>query len=95
LLAIVAAAVALKVAAIAPAATVTDGGTVSEGLLLASARLRPPAGAAWVNVTVQALTPLGPRLVGLHAKLEMRAGATRLMTAACELLPRLAVTVAL
>jgi hypothetical protein len=27
----------------------------------------PPAGAAWVRVTVQVLEELGPRLVGLHA----------------------------
>jgi hypothetical protein len=55
LLAIVAAAVALNVAVVAPAATTTDAGTVSEALLLASVMLDPPAGAAWVNVTVHLL----------------------------------------
>ena len=63
----VAAAVALKVAVVAPAATVTDAGTVSEVLLLASVTLDPPVGAVWVRVTVQVLTALCPRLVGLHA----------------------------
>ena len=95
MLAMVAAAVALKVAAIAPAATVTDAGTVSEGLLLASVTLKPPAGAAWVSVTVQALIALWPRLAELQATPDTRAAATRLMAAVCELLPRVAVTVAL
>ena len=94
MLAMVAAAVALKVAAIAPAATVTDAGTVSEVLLLASVTPKPPAGAAWVSVTVQALTALWPRLAGLQATPETRVAATRLIVAICELLPRVAVTVA-
>ena len=34
---------ALKVAVVAPAANVTDAGTVSEGLLLPSVTLKPPA----------------------------------------------------
>ena len=63
----IAAAVALKVAVVAPAATVTDAGTVSEVLLLASVTLDPPVGAVWVRVTVQVLTALCPRLVGLQA----------------------------
>jgi hypothetical protein len=71
LLAIEAAAVAPKVAAVAPAATVTDAGRVSEVLLLASVTLEPPAGAAWVKVTVQMLVALCPRLVGLQAKPEI------------------------
>ena len=45
MLAIEAAAVALNVAVVAPAATVTDAGTVSWALLLASVTLVPPAGA--------------------------------------------------
>ena len=45
MLAIEAAAVALKVAVLAPAATVTDAGVVSEALLLARVTLDPPAGA--------------------------------------------------
>ena len=58
MLAIDAAAVALKVAVVDPAVTVTDGGTVSDALLLASVTLDPPAGAVWVSVTVQVLTAL-------------------------------------
>jgi hypothetical protein len=90
-----AAAVALKVAVVAPAATVTDAGTVSSALLLASVTLEPPVGAVWVRVTVQVLMALCPRLVGLQATLETSAGASRLMVAVCELLARVAVTVAL
>ena len=95
MLAIDAAAVALKVAVMTPAATVTDAGTVSDALLLASVTLDPPAGADWVNVTVHVLTALCPRLVGLHATPETSAGVNRLIVAVCELLPRVAVTVAL
>src|SRR5271170_1672704 len=89
-----AAAVALKVAVVAPAVTVTDAGTVSEALLLESVTLDPPVGATWVSVTVQVLTPLWPRLVGLQARPETSTGANRLMVAVCELAPRVAVTVA-
>jgi hypothetical protein len=46
LLAIEAAAVALKVAVVAPGATVTVAGTVSKALLLATVTLDPPVGAA-------------------------------------------------
>jgi hypothetical protein len=96
LLAIVAAAVVLKVAVVAPEVTVTDAGTVSEALLLARVTFEPPAGAAWASVTVHALTALCPRLVGLQVRLEMRTGpgASRLMVAVFELPLRVAVTVA-
>jgi hypothetical protein len=40
-----AAAVALKVAVVAPTVTVTEAGTATEALLLASVTLDPPAGA--------------------------------------------------
>jgi hypothetical protein len=89
-----AAAVALKVAVVAPVATVTDAGTVSEALLLATVTLDPPAGETCVMVTVQVLTALWPRLAGMHAKPETRTGANRLMVAVFELLPKVAVTVA-
>ena len=95
MLAIEAAAVALKVAVVAPAATVTDAGTVSEALLLASVTLDPPVGAFWVSVTVQVLTALCPRLAGSQATPETSTGASRLIVAVLELLPRVAVTVAL
>jgi hypothetical protein len=95
LLAIEAAAVALKVAVVVPAATVTEAGTVSEALLLANTTLDPPVGAVWVSVAVQVLAAFWPRLVGLQATLEISTGANRLMVSVCELLPRVAVTVAL
>ncbi len=95
LLAIVAVAVALKFAVVAPEATVTDAGTVSEALLLASVTLDPPVGALWPSVTVHMLTALCPRLVRLQAKVDTNPGANRLIVAVCELVPRVAVTVAL
>ena len=95
MLAIKAAAVALKVAVVAPTATVTEAGTVSEALLLASVTLEPPVDAVWVSVTVQVLTALWPRLPGLHATPETRTGASRLMVAVFELPPRVAVKVTL
>ena len=95
MLAIDAAAVALNEAVVAPELTVTDAGTVSEALLLPSVTLDPAAGAARVRVTVQKLVALCPRLVGLHTTLETSTGASRLMVAVFELLPSVAVTVAL
>jgi len=95
LLAIEAAAVAVKVAVADPDATVTEAGTVSEVLLLARVTPDPPAGAVCVSVTMQVLTPLCPKLVGLHATADTNTGAVRLMVAVCELLPSVAVTVAL
>jgi hypothetical protein len=88
-------AVAEKVAAVAPAATVTDAGTVNNELLLASVTEAPPVGALWLRVAVQVLTAPWPRLAGLHASVEIISGATRLMAAVCEPAPKLAVTVAL
>ena len=71
MLAIEAAAVALNVAVVVPAPTVTDAGTVSAALLLASVTLAPPAGAAELKMTVQpeAAPPL--RLTGLQVTDEM------------------------
>jgi hypothetical protein len=66
-------------------------------LLLASVTFEPPAGAAWESVTVQVLTALWPRLVGLQATPDTSTGAVakRLMAAVWELVPSVAVTVAL
>ena len=88
-------AVALKVAVFLPEDTVTEAGTVSRALLLPSVTPEPPAGAFAERVTVQVLTALWPRLVGLHATPETSTGANRLIVAVCELLPSVAVTVAL
>jgi len=87
--------VTLKVAVVAAAETVTEAGTVSEALLLARVTLDPPVGAVWVRVTVQVLTALWPRLVGLQATPETSTGASRLIVAVWELVPSVAVTVSL
>ena len=80
-----AAVVALKVAVIAAAVTVTDAGAVSVALVLVRVTLAPPVGAAWVRVTVQALEAFGPKLVGLQVSEETNT-ATMLMVALAELL---------
>ena len=85
--------VALNVAAVDPAATITDVGTVNVALVFVSATVLPPVGAAWFSVTVQLLAPLGPRAVGSHASPVTTVGASRLMVI-CALLPNVAVTVA-
>ena len=80
-----AAVVALKVAVIAAAATVTDAGAVRVALVLVRVTAAPPVGAAWVRVTVQVLDAFGPRLVGLQASDETST-ATKLTVALAELL---------
>ena len=89
-----AAAVAVKVAVVAPAATVTEAGTVSRVLLLVSITAAPPERAGWVVVTVQELVALWPRLVGVQETEDTRTGASRLREAVCELLLKAAVIVA-
>jgi hypothetical protein len=71
-----AAAVALKVAVVAPAVTVTEAGTVSEVLLLASVTIDPPFGAAVFRVAVQLAAEPEPKLAGLHIRDEMAGTAT-------------------
>ena len=78
-----AAVVALKVADIAAAATVTEAGAVRVALVLVNAMVAPPVGAGWVSVTVQILAALGPRLVGLQAS-EETSTATMLIVAFAE-----------
>ena len=80
-----AAVVALKVADMAAAATVTDAGTVSVALVLVRVTAAPPVGAAWVSVTMHELEALGPRLVGLQTSEETSTEAARLMVALAEL----------
>jgi len=76
--------VALKFAAVAPAATLTEVGVVSAVLLSERATLAPPVGAALVRVTVQMLEALGPRLLGVQAREDTATGATRLTFALAE-----------
>jgi hypothetical protein len=77
--------VALNVAEVAAAATVTDVGTVRVALVFVRVTLAPPVGAAFVSEIVQVLEAFGPRLVGLQASEDTRTGATRLTVALAEL----------
>lgn len=63
-------AVAVKFAVEEPAATVTEFGTKSGELLLDRPTAAPPLGAGPESVIVQDVNPPGPRLVGLHARLD-------------------------
>ncbi len=87
--------VALKDAVVAAAGTVTEVGTVRVAFVFVSAATAPPAGAAWVRVTVQVLDAFCPKLVGLHTSVDTNTGAIRLIVALAELLLYVAVTVAL
>jgi hypothetical protein len=78
--------VALKVAEVAAAATMTDAGTVRADLLLVTVTVAPPVGAGAERVTVQVLDELGPRLVGLHASDDTPPEAIRLTPVVAELL---------
>src|SRR5580658_10739052 len=92
-LVVIAAAVALKVAEVLFAGTVTDAGTMSAVLLLESPTALPPNGAAWLRVTVQVLAAPEFTLVGVQASAETSVGAIRFKVALCEELPKVAVTV--
>jgi hypothetical protein len=70
--------VALNVAEVAVADTVTNAGTVRVTLVFVSATAAPPVGAAWLKVTVQVLVAFCPRVVGLQTSEETNTGATRL-----------------
>jgi hypothetical protein len=79
----VAAAVALKVAVVDAAGTVTEAGTVREVLLLESATVEP---AVPLRVSVQTLELPGPSDVGVHVRAVIFKGATT------EIEPPVAVT---
>lgn len=78
-------AVAVNVPTMAPAATVTEAGTVKFALLLVSVTTSPPAGAVAESVTVQVDVPLLDRIAGVHASELTRAFGTRDNASACEL----------
>ena len=67
--------VALKLADVAAAATITEAGTVRLGLVLVRLTVAPPVGAALVRVTVQVLDALLPRVEGEQETEESCAGA--------------------
>jgi hypothetical protein len=81
-----AAVVALKVADVAVAATVTEAGTLSVALVLVRVTVAPPVGAVSDKVTVQALEELDPRLVGLQTREETSTDVTMPMVELAELL---------
>jgi hypothetical protein len=58
--------VALKVAVVAAAGTVTEAGRERAGALLDSVTAAPPMGAALLKVTVQVAEALAPRLAGVQ-----------------------------
>jgi hypothetical protein len=81
-----AAVVALKLTDIAPATTVIDAGTVSVAFVFVKATVAPPAGAAFVSVTVHALEAFGPRLFGVQVSDDTSTGATSPIVWLAELL---------
>jgi hypothetical protein len=87
-------AVTLKVADFEPAATVTDVGSRRDELLSDNETDTPPAGAAWVRVTVHTLVAPALRLVGLHVSPLSSTGATSVIVAVCVLPFSVAVMVA-
>jgi len=80
-----AAVVALKGADVAAAGTVTAAGTVRVALVFVRETIAPPAGAAFVRVTVQVVEALGPTLLGLQTSEETSTEAARLTLVLAEL----------
>ena len=86
-------AVAVNVAVVAEAATVTDAGTVrAPVLLLESVTIDPPAGAALERVTVQVVEASAARLVLVHWRVEMAGTVTSDRFAVCLMPFNVAVT---
>ena len=87
-------AVTVNVAVVAPDATVTEVGVVSNALLSDNVTA-VAAVAAFDRVTVQVLLAAEFRLVGEHASDVSVTGATKLIVAVCDTPLSVAVTVAL
>jgi len=87
LLCIDAAAVALNVAVVDPDATVTEAGTVSNVLLLDSANVDPPLGAALLIFTVHVDDVAALRLFGLQVTEETEGTVTEAPVADNEPIP--------
>jgi hypothetical protein len=83
---LIAAVVTMKFADVAAACTVTDSAAVSAVLVFERVTLAPPAGAAWVSVTVQVIEEFAPMLEGLQLSDETRTPACRFTVALAELL---------
>jgi len=69
--------IAVKLAELAAAGTVTEAGIVRRELLFARAMTAPPAGAAWDRVTVQLLEEFAARVLGVQDSEDTETGATR------------------
>ncbi len=78
-------ALAVKVAAREPAATVTDPGTVSAAMLLDRVTVTPPDPAALASVTVHVDVPPGLRFPGVQDTRLINPGARRDRDVVCEL----------
>ena len=76
--------VTVNVAEVAPAGTVADAGVVSRELVSDRVTVAPPAGAGWLNVTVQVLEEFGPRLPGLQLTVETNTVAVSVTAAVTE-----------
>jgi hypothetical protein len=87
--------VAVNVAEVEPAGTVTKVVVVRRGLLLDTVTVMLPAGAALESVTPQDVPAPDPKLVGLQVSIETSTGATSPTVAFAELALYVAVTVAL
>jgi hypothetical protein len=85
--------VAAKTALVAPAATLTEAGIVTNALLSESATTAPPVGARLLKVTVQEAVVPEPRVAGVHANEVSVTGGVRLIVAVLELPFKDAVTV--
>jgi len=83
----------VKFAVVAPAATVTDAGTVSAALFEESPTGEPPAGAARVRVTVHEVVPLEATELGEHDKPETAGAGGVTVTVAVAVPFRVPVTV--
>ena len=86
-------AVAVKLAVVAPEATVTDAGTANAALFEESPTEDPPVNAARDRVTVQVVVPLEATELGAQDKLETAGGGGVTVTEAVALPFKVAVTV--
>src|SRR5215468_692022 len=84
---------ALKFAVVAPAATVTDAGTVRAALLEESPTEEPPVNAARFSVTVQLEAEPGATELGEHERPDTAGGTGVTVTEAVMLPFRVAVTI--
>ncbi len=84
----------VKVALVADAATTTEDGAVRLELWLDMDTVIPPAEAGLLRVTVQTSTESGPKLEELQASDEIKAGAVRTIAVVADVVPTVAVIVA-